>query len=80
MFFIVFILGICDCIVFGRVNKWEGVFRELGCYDKLGGEVKLWNNNINVIELEGLGYLFYIEDFESFVFVFLKIIVFIYME
>lgn len=74
------ILGTRDRTAPGRANKREGVSRELGRYDKLGGEVKLRNNNINVIELEGLGHLPHIEDFESFAPVFLKTIAFTHME
>ena len=38
----------------------------LGRYDLLGKRVKKMNNNVNLIELEGLGHLPQIEDFELF--------------
>ena len=39
------ILGTRDRTAPGRANKREGVSRELGRYDKLGGEVKLRNKH-----------------------------------
>ena len=44
----------------------NGVNYDLGRYNLLGKRVKKMNSNINIIELEGLGHLPQIEDFESF--------------
>lgn len=60
------ILGTRDRTAPGRANKKAGVTRELGRYDKLGKEVKKRNNNIQLIELSGLGHLPHIENFARF--------------
>jgi pimeloyl-ACP methyl ester carboxylesterase len=60
------ILGTRDRTAPGRANKKEGVTRELGRYDKLGKEVKARNNDIQLVELNGLGHLPHIENFERF--------------
>lgn len=60
------IIGTRDRTGPGRNWKREGVTRELGRYDQLGAEVKARNSAINVIELEGLGHLPQIEDFDRF--------------
>ena len=46
--------------------KKTGVNYDLGRYDLLGKRVKEMNSNINLVELEGLGHLPQIEDFELF--------------
>lgn len=58
------IIGTRDRTGPGRNWKREGVTRELGRYDKLGDEVKAINPDISVIELDGLGHLPHIEDFQ----------------
>ena len=60
------ILGTRDRTGPGRNWKKTGVDYDLGRYDLLGKKVKKMNSNINIIELEGLGHLPQIEDFESF--------------
>jgi pimeloyl-ACP methyl ester carboxylesterase len=60
------ILGTRDRTGPGRNWKKTGVNYDLGRYDLLGKRVKKMNSNINLIELEGLGHLPQIEDFESF--------------
>ena len=44
----------------------DGVIYDLGRYDLLGKRAKKINNNIRLIELNGLGHLPQIEDFETF--------------
>ena len=60
------IIGTRDRTGPGRNWKKDGVERELGRYDRLGVEVKARNADIEIIELEGLGHLPHIEDFERF--------------
>ena len=60
------ILGTRDRTGPGRNWKKTGVNYDLGRYNLLGNRVKKMNSNINLIELEGLGHLPQIEDFESF--------------
>ena len=60
------ILGTRDRTGPGRNWKKTGVNYDLGRYDLLGKRVKKMNSNINLIELEGLGHLPQIEDFELF--------------
>ena len=60
------ILGTRDRTGPGRNWKKAGVNYDLGRYDLLGKKVKKMNSNINLIELEGLGHLLQIEDFELF--------------
>ncbi|BFM06034.1 alpha/beta fold hydrolase [Halioxenophilus aromaticivorans] len=61
------ILGTRDRTGPGRNWKKPGVQRELGRYDLLGADIKKRNSDIEVIELEGLGHLPQIEDFERFI-------------
>ena len=60
------ILGTRDRTGPGRNWKKPGVDYELGRYDKLGTQVKARNADINVIELDDLGHLPQIENFERF--------------
>lgn len=61
------ILGTRDRTGPGRGWKKEGVSYELGRYDTLGPRVKALNPDmITVHELEGLGHLPHIEDFQQF--------------
>ena len=60
------ILGTRDRTGPGRNWKKTGVNYDLGRYDLLGKKVKKMNSNVNLIELEGLGHLPQIEDFELF--------------
>ena len=60
------ILGTRDRTGPGRNWKKAGVNYDLGRYDLLGKKVKKMNSNINIIELEGLGHLPHIENFELF--------------
>ena len=60
------ILGTRDRTGPGRNWMKAGVDYELGRYDRLGEQVKKRNASINVIELDGLGHLPHIEDFERF--------------
>ena len=60
------IIGTRDRTGPGRNWKKAGVNYNLGRYDLLGKKVKKMNSNINLIELEGLGHLPQIEDFELF--------------
>ena len=46
--------------------KKAGVIYDLGRYNLLGKRVIIINNNIRLIELNGLGHLPQIEDFEKF--------------
>ena len=46
--------------------KKAGVIYDLGRYDLLGKRVRIINNNTRLIELNGLGHLPQIEDFEKF--------------
>ena len=46
--------------------KKAGVIYDLGRYALLGKRVRIINNNIRLIELNGLGHLPQIEDFEKF--------------
>ena len=39
---------------------------ELGRYDKLGKQVQKYNPKINVIEIDDIGHLPQVEDFESY--------------
>ncbi len=60
------ILGTRDRTGPGRGWKKTGVEYELGRYDKLGAQVKARNAQIHVIELDNLGHLPQIENFERF--------------
>ena len=60
------IIGTRDRTGPGRNWKKTGIEYELGRYDNLGKQVKRRNSKINVIELEGLGHLPQVEDFERY--------------
>ncbi len=60
------IIGTRDRTGPGRGWKKDGVERELGRYDHMGEEIKNINPKIDVIELDGLGHLPQIEDFNRF--------------
>ena len=60
------IIGTRDRTGPGRNWKKAGVNYDLGRYDLLGKRAKKINNNIRLIELNGLGHLPQIEDFEKF--------------
>ena len=60
------IIGTRDRTGPGRNWKKTGIEYELGRYDNLGKQVKKRNSKINVIELEGLGHLPQVEDFERY--------------
>ena len=60
------IIGTRDRTGPGRNWKKAGVIYDLGRYDLLGKRAKKINNNIRLIELNGLGHLPQIEDFEKF--------------
>ena len=60
------IIGTRDRTGPGRGWMKEGVEYELGRYDQLGAHIKARNEAINVIELEGLGHMPQIEDFDRF--------------
>ena len=60
------IIGTRDRTGPGRNWKKAGVIYDLGRYDLLGKRTKKINNNIRLIELNGLGHLPQIEDFEKF--------------
>ncbi len=60
------IIGTRDRTGPGRNWKKIGIEYELGRYDNLGKQVKRRNSKINVIELEGLGHLPQVEDFERY--------------
>ena len=62
----VLIIGTRDRTGPGRNWKKPGVERELGRYDQLGAEVHERNPDIEIMELDGLGHLPHIEDFERF--------------
>ncbi len=66
------IIGTRDRTAPGRASKRETVARELGRYDKLGMEVKQRNSTMFVVDLEGLGHLPQVEDFDRFKAPFLK--------
>lgn len=66
------IIGTRDRTAPGRASKRETVTRELGRYDKLGMEVKQRNSTMFVVDLEGLGHLPQVEDFDRFKVPFLK--------
>lgn len=61
------ILGTRDTTGPGRNWKKDQADYTLGEYDKLGDRVKQRNRNINVVELDGLGHLPFIEDFGQFI-------------
>ena len=44
----------------------QGIQYELGRYDELGAKIKKRNTNIKVVELNGLGHLPHVEDFDKF--------------
>ncbi|WP_018982410.1 alpha/beta fold hydrolase [Salinimonas chungwhensis] len=69
------ILGTRDRTAPGRDLKKSGIERELGRYDKLGQQIKQRNQAVTVVELEGLGHLPHIEDFDRFKSPFLEAIV-----
>ena len=60
------IIGTRDRTGPGRNWKKVGIIYDLGRYDLLGKRAKKINNNIRLIELNGLGHLPQIEDFEKF--------------
>lgn len=60
------IIGTRDRTGPGRNWKRDGVNRELGRYDLLGKEVSARNPDIHIIELNDLGHLPHIENFERF--------------
>ena len=60
------IIGTRDRTGPGRNWKKAGVTYDRGRYDLLGKRAKKINNNIRLIELNGLGHLPQIEDFEKF--------------
>ena len=60
------IIGTRDRTGPGRNWKKAGINYDLGRYDLLGKRAKKINNNIRLIELNGLGHLPQIEDFEKF--------------
>ena len=60
------IIGTRDRTGPGRNWKKVGITYDLGRYDLLGKRAKKINNNIRLIELNGLGHLPQIEDFEKF--------------
>ena len=60
------IIGTRDRTGPGRNWKKASVEYELGRYDNLGKQVKIRNSKINVIELNGLGHVPQIEDFERY--------------
>ena len=60
------IIGTRDRTGPGRNWKKVGITYDLGRYDLLGKKTKKINNNIRLIELNGLGHLPQIEDFEKF--------------
>ena len=64
------IIGTRDRTGPGRGWKRDGVEFELGRYDLIGERIKAINPDIKVIELEGLGHLPQIEDFERFTAIF----------
>lgn len=61
------ILGTRDRTGPGRGWMKPGVDYELGRYDLLGPRVKERNPSIQVVELDGLGHLPHIEDFDRFI-------------
>ena len=61
------ILGTRDTTGPGRNWKKSHVDYTLGEYDKLGDRIQQRNDAINIVELEGLGHLPFIEDFEQFI-------------
>ncbi len=63
---VVLILGTRDRTGPGRGWKRDGVTRELGRYDRLGSEVLSRLPSARLIELEGLGHLPQVEDFERY--------------
>lgn len=68
------ILGTRDRTGPGRKWKKPGVDYELGRYDLLGEKIRERNPAIDVYELEGLGHLPQIEDFERFEAVFDRVL------
>ena len=60
------IIGTRDRTAPGRNWKKEGVERELGRYDKLGKHAAALIPDSELFELEGLGHLPQVEDFERF--------------
>ena len=60
------IIGTRDRTGPGRNWKKASVEYELGRYDNLGKQVKIRNSKINVVELNGLGHVPQIEDFERY--------------
>ncbi|WP_245409405.1 alpha/beta fold hydrolase [Methyloceanibacter sp. wino2] len=60
------IIGTRDRTGPNRANKRPGVTRELGRYDRLGKEAASRIPNAQLIELDGLGHLPQIEDFDRF--------------
>ena len=60
------IIGTRDRTGPGRNWKKASVEYELGRYDNLGKQVKIRNPKINIIELNGLGHVPQIEDFERY--------------
>ena len=60
------ILGTRDPKEPGKNWKKTSINYDLGRYDLLGKRFKKMNSNINLIELDGLGHVPQIEDFELF--------------
>lgn len=60
------IIGTRDRTGPGRAWKKEGVRYQLGRYDRLGKQLRMQMPRLQLLELEGLGHLPHIEDFEKF--------------
>ena len=60
------IIGTRDRTGPGRGWKRKNVDYELGRYDRLGKQVKKRNSRINIINLDNIGHLPHIEDYQTF--------------
>jgi pimeloyl-ACP methyl ester carboxylesterase len=60
------IIGTRDRTGPGRSWKKAWIEYELGRYDNLGKQVKNRNSKINIIELDGIGHMPQVEDFERY--------------
>lgn len=60
------IIGTRDRTGPGRNWKKAGIEYELGRYDNLGKHIKNRNSKINIIELDGIGHMPQVEDFERY--------------
>lgn len=60
------ILGIRDRTGPGRGWMKQGIKYELGRYDKLGVKIKQSNTNVKVVELNDIGHMPHVEDFDRF--------------